>query len=154
MNKLHHKHKWRNIGSRIQNYERGKIMEKKKGRGRPKVTEKIAGEQSALYEKIIIGGQKYRSRRTISDIAYAFEAMKILSEVASEIEDLELLINNQTQYMCRSILNQLGRMYRTEGYRKESIVSVAKAAIQDKKNGYSVKEIERYIRNGRVTGEW
>lgn len=130
-------------------------MEKKRGRGRPRVTEKIAGESAELYEKIIMGGQKYHSRRTVADMAYVFKAADILlSEAASEIEGPEVLINHQTQYVCRSILNQLGRMYLTENYSKESVIRVAQAAIQDKKNGYSVKEIENYIRNGRVTGEW
>jgi cysteine sulfinate desulfinase/cysteine desulfurase-like protein len=129
-------------------------MEKKKGRGRPRVTEKIAGEHSVSYEKVITGGKQYRSRRSISDTAYGIIAAGILLEAASDIEDLEFLINDQSQYICRSILNQLGRMHRTEGYSKENIIRVAKATIQDKKNGYSVKEIEQYIRNGRVTGEW
>jgi len=55
--------------------------------------------------------------------------------------------------MCRSILNQLGRMSR-EGFSNECVIGVAKAAIQGKKDGYSVKEIERYIRNGRLTDKW
>jgi hypothetical protein len=129
-------------------------MEQKKGRGRPTVTEKIAGTLAESYEKVITGGKQYRTRRSISDSAYAIIAAGILSEAASEIEDLEILINHQTQYICRSILNQLGRMHRTEGYSENDIINVAKAAIQDKKNGYSVKQIEQYIRNARFTGRW
>jgi predicted nucleotidyltransferase len=129
-------------------------MEKKRGRGRPRVTENIAGDNAELYEKILINGKQYHSRRSISDAAYVLTAAKIISEAASDIEGLELLINHQSQYVCRSILNQLGRMDLTDGYSDEDIVLVAKAAIQDKKNGYSVKEIEQYIRNGRLTGEW
>ena len=129
-------------------------MEKKRGRGRPTVTEKWLGESAKSYESIIMGGKKRCTRRTISDTAYAYTAMKILSEAASEIEDLELILNHQTQYMCRSILNQLGRMSQSEGYSDKCIVRIAKAAIQDRKNGYSVKDIEKYIRHGRVTNEW
>ena len=143
------------FGSRFRNYLKGEnSMEKKKGRGRPTVTENWFGESAASYEAVIMGGKKRCTRRTISDTAYAYTAMSILLEAASEIEDLKLLFNEETQYMCRSVLNQLGRMHRTEGYNKESIVYIAKAAIKAKKNGYSVKEIERYIRNGRVTDEW
>ena len=128
-------------------------MEKKRGRGRPTVAEKWLGESAKSYESVIMGGKKRCTRRTISDTAYAYTAMKILSEAASEIEGLELILNHQTQYMCRSILNQLGRMS-CEGFSNECVIRVAKAAIQGKKDGYSVKEIERYIRHGRVTDEW
>jgi hypothetical protein len=41
-----------------------------------------------------------------------------------------------------------------EGFSNECVIRVAKAAVQDKKHGYSVKEIEQYIRNGRLTGKW
>ena len=127
-------------------------MEKRQGRGRPRISKLIAGEHSALYEKVITDGKQYRSLRSIADTAYVFTAASILSEAASEIEDLELLFSNQ--YVCRSVLNQLGRMSRSDGFSNKDVVTVAKAAIQGKKNGYSVKEIEQYIRNGRVTGEW
>jgi len=56
--------------------------------------------------------------------------------------------------MCRSILNQLGRMRRIEGYSENDVITIAKEAIQGKKGGRSVKEIEQYIRHGRMTGEW
>ena len=129
-------------------------MEKKRGRGRPTVAEKIVGDSAATYESVLMGGKRRCSRRTISDTVYAFTAAGILSDAASEIDGLELILNHQTQYMCRSILNQLGRMSKSEGYSDEDVIRVAKAAIQGKKDGYSVKEIEKYIRHGRVTDEW
>jgi len=128
-------------------------MEKKRGRGRPTVAEKIVGNSAATYESVLMGGKRRCSRRTISDTVYAFAAAGILSDAASEIEDLELILNHQTQYMCRSILNQLGRMS-CEGFSNECVIRIAKAAIQGKKDGYSVKDIEKYIRHGRVTDEW
>ncbi|MCL2816197.1 MAG: hypothetical protein FWD23_16515 [Oscillospiraceae bacterium] len=45
-------------------------------------------------------------------------------------------------------------MSKSEGYSDEDVIRIAKAAIQGKKDGYSVKEIEKYIRHGRVTNEW
>ena len=127
-------------------------MDKKRGRGRPSVTEKIAGTNSQQYEKIINSGKSYRSKRSIADMAYAFTAGSVLSEAASEIEDLELICG--PDYICRSILNQLGRMLRIEGYSKNDMIAIAKEAIQGKKDGRSVKVIERYIIHGRLTGEW
>lgn len=127
-------------------------MEEKRKRGRPSVTERIAGSNAALYETVITNGKKYRSRRSIADTAYVVIAGNILSEAASDIEDLELICGEE--YQCRSILNQLGRMLRIEGYSKNDVIGIAKEAIKSKKAGYGVKEIERYIRNGRLTGEW
>ena len=130
-------------------------MEKKRGRGRPTVAEKIAGDNAATYERVMTSGKKYRSRRSVSDTVYAFTAAGILSDAASDIEDLELIMDfrSESEYMCRSVLSQLGRISR-EGFSNECVIRVAKAAIQGKKDGYSVKEIERYIRNGRLTDKW
>ena len=127
-------------------------MAEKRGRGRPSVTERIAGSNSDLYEKVITGGKKYRSKRSVADTVYMFTAASVLSEAASEIEGLELICG--PDYMCRSILNQLGRMRRIEGYSEKDVIEIAKEAIQGKKDGRSVKEIEQYIRHGRATGEW
>jgi len=127
-------------------------MEKRR-RGRPSVTEKIAGSLADKYEEAITQGKKYRSRRSISDIAYVFTAGQILlSEAASEIKDMDLICCDE--YQCRSILNQLGRMYRQDGYSEHDVLEIAKEAIQGKKDGRSVKEIEQYIKHGRKTGEW
>ena len=127
-------------------------MEKRR-RGRPSITEKIAGSLADKYEEAITQGKKYRSRRSISDIAYVFTAGQILlSEAASKIEDMDLICCDE--YQCRSILNQLGRMYRQDGYSEHDVLEIAKEAIQGKKDGRSVKEIEQYIKHGRKTGEW
>jgi len=127
-------------------------MDNKRGRGRPSVIEKIAGENSAFYEKIITEGKTYRSYRSVADTAYVFSAASVLTEAASEIEDLELICG--PDYLCRSILNQLGRMLLSEEYSKNDIIAIAREAIKGKKDGHSVKEIEQYIRHGRLTGKW
>jgi hypothetical protein len=127
-------------------------MEKKRGRGRPRVTERIAGSNADIYESVITSGKKYRSRRSVSDTAYMYTAAKVLSEAASEIEDLELICG--PEYMCRGILNQLGRMLQIEGYSENDVIIIAGEAIQGKKDGRGVKEIEKYIRHGRMTGKW
>ena len=88
----------------------------------------------------------------MADTAYVFTSAIVLSEAASEIEDLELICG--PDYQCRSILNQLGRMYRTEGYSENDVITIAKDVIKAKKDGHSIKELEQYIRHGRPTGEW
>ena len=127
-------------------------MEKKRGRGRPRVAEYIAGENADIYEKLATSGRKFRSQRSVADSTYALSAAILLSKSGYEIEDLDVICGEG--YQCRSILNQLGRMHRIEGYSEKDVVKVAKAAIKDKKDGYSVKEIEQYIKHGRKTGEW
>ena len=128
-------------------------MESKKRRGRPSITEKIAGSNVSDFEQVITNGKKYRSRRSIVDAAYAITAAGILlSESASEIDDMELICCDE--YQCRSILNQLGRMHRQDGYSENDVIEIAKEAIKGKRDGRSVKEIEQYIRHGRLTGEW
>ena len=129
-------------------------MDEKRGRGRPKVSEKIVGSLASKYETIMTNGKDFRSRRSISDTVYAMQAVPILLEVASEIEGLELILKDDERYMCRSIMNQLGRMSLAENYDKESVITIAKMAIYKKQNGCSVKEIEKYIRHGRLTGQW
>lgn len=67
--------------------EVGTSMDKKRGRGRPSITEMIAGENAVLFEKLITDGKKYRSRRSVADAAYVFSAAEILfSEAASDIK--------------------------------------------------------------------
>jgi hypothetical protein len=117
-------------------------MESKKRRGRPSITEKIAGSNVSDFEQVITNGKKYRSRRSIVDAAYAITAASILlSEAASDIDDLELICCEE--YQCRSILNQLGRMYRQDGYSENDVIEIAKEAIKGKRDGRGVKEIEQ-----------
>jgi hypothetical protein len=52
-------------------------------------------------------------------------------EAASEIQDMEVIFD-QLDYVCRSIVSQLVRMY-CEGFNKNSVVCVENAAILDKK---------------------
>jgi len=127
-------------------------MEKKRGRGRPSVTEMIAGDSAEAYEKLATNGKKFRSRRSVADAAYALSAAILLSKSDYEIEDLDVICGED--YQCRSILNQLGRMHRIEGYSEKDVIKIAEEAIKGKKDGYSVKEIEQYIKHGRKTGEW
>ena len=127
-------------------------MGKKRGRGRPSVTEILAGEHSGSYEAMITQGKRYRSKRSIADVAYAFTVSILLTKANPPVEDLELICGED--YQCRSILNKLGRMLRIDGYSEKDVIEIAKVAIKGKKEGYSVKEIEQYIKHGRKTGEW
>ena len=88
-------------------------MEKKRGKGRPTVAETIAGDNASHYEYVLTSEKKWHSRRSVADTIYAFTAASVLTEAASEIEDLETICG--PDYMYRSIMNQLGRMIQIEG---------------------------------------
>jgi len=127
-------------------------MEKKRGRGRPTVVERIAGSSAETYEFLATDGKKFRSRRSVADATYAFSASILLCNFKPAIEGLEVICRED--YQCRSILNQLGRMIHIEGYSEADVVLIAEEAIKNRKAGRSVKDIEAYIKNGRLTGEW
>ena len=121
-------------------------------RGRPTVADRIYGSMGEHAEKVLFRQDNFRTQRSVSDKAYCISAGSILMDAASEIPNLELILTEH--YMCRSILCQLGRMYCQDHFNKASVIKVANAAIQDRRQGYSVKEIEAYIRHGRLTDEW
>jgi len=92
----------------------------------------IPGESAKAYEELIKNGKTFRTRRSIADGAYALTAAIILSKAKPEIKDLEYICSDE--YQCRSILNQLGRMHRTNAYSENDVVTIAKEAIKCKKS--------------------
>jgi len=121
-------------------------------RGRPTVADRIYGRMGGHAEKILFRQDNFRTQRSVSDKAYCISAAGILTEAASEIPNLEVILGEN--YMCRSILCQLGRMYRQHRFSKADIIKIANEVIQGRRDGFSVKECEEYIRHGRLTGEW
>ena len=127
-------------------------MEKKRGRGRPRVAEVIMGDSAKTYEMLATNGKRFRSQRSVADATYALYAATLLYRAEPKIDGLEVICGEE--YQCRSILNQLGRMLHIEGYSEKDVVSIAEEVIKGKKAGRSVKDIEQYIKHGRMTGEW
>lgn len=53
-----------------------------------------------------------------------------------------------------SVLEQLGRMIEQDGYSEQDVLLISDLASRMLDRGFTVKEVERYIRLGRKTGKW
>lgn len=104
--------------------------------------------------------------RGLANVHYQMKGVEIIKEVASEIPFSGLLFQEgdiQSELRgvitCglkfkKSIAEQIGRMSLQDGFCVEDCVKVAKISAKALHDGYTVKEIEKYIRHGRTTGEW
>ena len=118
--------------------------EQKRGRGRPKIDTHITE----------VGAP---SRRQAINAMYMFEGVHLLSVAATDIPDSDLLWYSddatQTAKSKNGILEQLGRMLVQDHYKEEDCVYIANLAIAALKNGKTSREIEKAIRNVRMTNK-
>ena len=118
--------------------------EQKRGRGRPKIDTHITE----------VGAP---SRRQAINAMYMFEGVHLLSVAAADIPDSDLLWYSddatQTAKSKNGILEQLGRMLVQDHYNEEDCVYIANLAITALKNGKTSREIEKAIRNVRMTNK-
>ena len=98
------------------------------------------------------------TKRTLQARYYQVCVQGLLTEAASEFPILKRIFFldkvNQTIVWKREILEQLGRMLNQDGYPREDVITVARAAAEMLADGWQVKTIKRYILKGRTTGEW
>lgn len=120
------------------------MEQEKRGRGRPKI-------DTHLTE---IGAP---SRRQAINAMYMFEGVHLLSVAATDIHDSHLLWHSDDATMTakskNGILEQLGRMVVQDNYKQEDCVYIANLAIAALKNGKTSREIEKAIRNVRMTNK-
>ena len=118
------------------------MEQEKRGRGRPKIDTHIT-EYGAP------------SRRQAINAMYMFEGVHLLSVAATDIPDSDLLWHSddamQTAKSKNGILEQLGRMLVQDHYKEEDCVYIANLAIAALKNGKTSREIEKAIREIRMT---
>jgi len=95
------------------------------------------------------------SHRSHVNAVYMYEGISIISEAASEIPDHDLLwVSDDSTQSARGkqgILEQVGRMWKQDGYGFDSCVTIANLAIASLKNGHTSREIENAIRKIRTT---
>lgn len=128
-----------------------------KKRGRPTAIQRDYGDAGAPMEAIFAAdcGNTYKTQRAATNTYYMTMAMELIKEAASDIKHIELLIGFKNQEIrCKGVLEQLGRMLVQDGHSKADVIFIAKVAARAKYESSTVKEIERYIRHGRLTGEW
>lgn len=120
------------------------MEQEKRGRGRPKI-------DTHLTE---IGAP---SRRQAINAMYMFEGVHLLSVAATDIPDSHLLWHSDDATMTaknkNGILEQLGRMVVQDNYKQDDCVYIANLAIVALKNGKTSREIEKAIRNVRMTNK-
>ena len=114
------------------------VADTKNRRGRPKIF--FDGLYSIYFDK---------EKRTAQNMYYVGEAVKVLGIK----QDNPFWITSRGNIKNQGILEQIGRMYEN-GFSEEDCLKVAEASIKMKKGGFPVKVIEKWIRNGRITGEW
>ncbi len=124
--------------------EQNRVLEaasEKRKRGRPAIQ---------------IGATAYLdgTRRTQINAKYMFEAINLISEVASDIPDNDLLwySDDSTQRADgkHGILEQIGRMWLQDNYSAQGCITVANLAIGALKNGCTSRQIENAIRKIRT----
>lgn len=120
------------------------MEQEKRGRGRPKIDTKIT-EAGAP------------SRRQAINAMYMFEGVHLISVAATKIPDGDLLWRSddatQTAKSKNGILEQLGRMVVQDHFAQSDCIYVANLAIAALKNGKTSREIERAIREIRITAK-
>ncbi len=124
-----------------------------KTRGRPSVSEKFYGDSHATMDKIW-EGQNYRSKRSVADMVYCTMALEVITEAASEIENIESIFDKKNQKIARSILSQIGRALAQDGYSEGDAVELAKIACLLKKNSWTTKAVENKLRDLRMGREF
>lgn len=122
-------------------------------RGRPSVFQRECGEMADQMMAVCVDPEK--TKRASTNAYYAYMGVGVIKEAASEIPEYEMLYDPVNRKLrCLGVLEQLGRMLIQDGYSRESVISIAKAAAGARADGVRSKDIERYIAHGRRTGEW
>jgi len=118
------------------------MEQEKRGRGRPKI-------DAGITE---VGAP---SRRQAINAMYMFEGVHLLSVAATDIPDSDILYQSEDATMTvkskNGILEQLGRMLVQDHYNEDDCAYIANLAIAALKNGKTSREIEKAIREIRMT---
>ena len=118
------------------------MEEKKRGRGRPRLDTRHTEAHAP-------------SRRQAVNSMYMFEAVQLISEAATEIQDSELLWYSdeatRSAVSKDGILEQIGRMILQDKYELSDCVYITNLSIAAVKNGYTCRTIEKAIRRIRLS---
>lgn len=90
-----------------------------------------------------------REKRSAQNMYYAGAATTLLNQQPGDF-----FITDKGNYRRQGIAEQIGRMYKQDGYLESDCKKVYEMALDLYTRGYKVKTIEKWIRHGRTTGEW
>ncbi len=110
----------------------------KKKRGRP--AQFKDGLYTIYYDK---------EKRTAQNLYFAGKGYDLLGDAYQSF-----FFTEKGKWKRQGIAEQIGRMYEQDQFKKEDCVTIGETAVKLIEKGWKVKSIERWIRNGRKTGEW
>ena len=124
-------------------------VSKNKKRGRPSVFTRTLGDNS--FAEVIKAATDTESARSVTNALYYHEGLCIAKEVC-DVSKIFFTSKGRCRRNC--ILEQLGRMKLQNNYDDESCRHVCELSLKALADGYTVREIENYIRHGRNQNEW
>ena len=131
------------------------IMEtdSKNKRGRPSIYQKLFGNDTSMREAIE-SFESLESERSKTNKLYYLEGMGIMQRHIGEDAFREIFHTPKGNARRSCIVEQIGRMSLQNNYDEDSCNLIADKAIAYLKGGYTVREIESWIRQGRNSNEW
>lgn len=126
----------------------------KKKRGRPSIFVKEYGDDPTM-RAAIDSMNDAESDRSKTNAIYYLEGMTLLQKHLGEqgfADTFFTPVKRKAKWNC--IVEQIGRMHKQNNYTEESCYQIADTAIKLLKDGYTVRAVERWIRQGRNTNEW
>ena len=122
---------------------------KKKKRGIPSVFMRTLGDES--FAEVLRQSYDLESERSITNELYYHEGMSIAQKVC-DTRGIFFTPKGKSRRNC--ILEQIGRMSLQNNYDQESCEWALQVALRALEEGYTVREIENYLRHGRNFNEW
>ena len=136
------------VSEKKEGKENEKTAEKKK-RGRPSVfTRTLGNDDLAQTIKDNIKGE---SARSVTNALYYQEGLSIAKELC-DVHEIFFTPKGNARRSC--ILEQIGRMKLQNNFDDESCKHICEVALKALEDGYTVRQIEEYIRHGRNHNEW
>ena len=129
----------------------------KKRRGRPSVyTREMFGDQECGDKLKSVQDNLFSdlSDRARVNTHYYIQCQKIAEREFGRKWFQGIFVTSHGRFKNFGIAEQIGRMSLQNGYSDSDCITVLKMALEYLNEGYKVKEIERWIRHGRNTGEW
>lgn len=124
-----------------------------KKRGRPDVFTRDYGE-NAEVQKALMNNFFEGCKRTITNTHYVVEGLRVANDVYGEDGAKEKFCYPSGKFKGACILEQIGRMRLQDGYSANDCADILKTAVLLREDGFKVKSVSQWIRNGRTTGEW
>ena len=127
-------------------------------RGRPSVYERTGFQ---AFEKAAKSVSGVKTTRGLANVLYQTDGLAIVIEAASDIRNVDLLCSSiidveagKPVKMKQGILEQIGRLHMQDGRRRIDCAYVAQLAANALADGYTAKQVEKFVRQGRLTHKW